>query len=180
MKYLNKPYSRGKELDKGMRSEGGAEGRRQRMFNAGELALVSLHLMEMHPRHGYDIIREFESRTGGAYAPSPGIVYPTLTTLEESGQIEAMDSKGAKRLFGITTVGRAFIAEHKAEVDAALDRMEKLRVTDNPIESGPVSRAMRNLTTVLEQSLNGSVDKETLFNIVDLIDEAARKIERLQ
>ncbi len=176
MEYFKNPHFRGKEHGNG----GERAARRQRMFNAAELSLVLLHLIEMHPRHGYDLIREFESRTEGAYAPSPGIVYPTLTALVESGQIEAMDSKGAKRLFGITAAGRARLAEHQAEVQAALARMETLRTAGNQIESGPVSRAMRNLAAVLEQSLNGSQDKQTLFDIVDLIDEAARKIERLE
>ena len=68
----------------GRGGEGHEEGRgRRRMFEGGQLRLVMLLLMEAEPRHGYDIIREIETRTGGAYAPSPGIVYPTLTLLED-------------------------------------------------------------------------------------------------
>lgn len=149
------------------------------MFNAGELSLVLLHLMEAQPRHGYDLIREFESRTGGAYAPSPGIVYPTLSLLEDAGEIEAVASGGAKRAFGITAAGRARLDEHKDVTAAALARLETLGATGGQIDSGPVARAMQNLTVVLKQSLSGMKEKQTLFEIADLIDEAARKIERL-
>ena len=72
------------------------------MFEGGELRLVILLLLESEPRHGYDIIREIETRTGGAYAPSPGIVYPTLTLLEELGQVAVQATEGAKKLYAIT------------------------------------------------------------------------------
>ena len=85
------------------------------MFEAGELRLVMLLLMESEPRHGYDIIRELETRTGGAYAPSPGIVYPTLTMLEELGQVEARATQGAKKLYAITAAGSAHLAENRNE-----------------------------------------------------------------
>jgi len=149
------------------------------MFESGELALVLLHLMEAQPRHGYDLIREIETRTGGRYAPSPGIVYPTLTMLEELGQIEANPSDEAKRLFVLTVSGKARIDANRAEIDAALARLDALRNEGERLDAGPVRRAMQNLKLVLEQRLNRSEDKQVLFDIVDLIDEAARKIERL-
>jgi len=158
---------------------GGRGGRRHRMFESGELALVLLHLMEAQPRHGYDLIREIETRTGGRYAPSPGIVYPTLTMLEELGQIEANPSDEAKRLFVLTVSGKARIDANRAEIDAALARLDALRNEGERLDAGPVRRAMQNLKLVLEQRLNRSEDKQVLFDIVDLIDEAARKIERL-
>ena len=70
---------------------------RRRMFEGGELRLVMLLLIEQEPRHGYDIIREIEARTGGAYAPSPGIIYPTLTLLEETGLIETQIHRGREK-----------------------------------------------------------------------------------
>ncbi len=158
---------------------GGRGGRRHRMFESGELALVLLHMIEPQPRHGYDLIREIETRTGGRYAPSPGIVYPTLTMLEELGQIEASPSDEAKRLFGITEAGKARINAHRAEIDAALARLGALRDEGERVDAGPVRRAMQNLKVVLEQRLNGSEDKQVMFDIVDFIDDAARKIERL-
>lgn len=160
--------------------EDGGEGRgRRRMFDGGELRLVMLLLMESEPRHGYDIIREIETRTGGAYAPSPGIVYPTLTLLEDVGHVEIRATEGAKKLFAITEAGKAHLAEHRAEAEAALARLELLRSRGEAVDAGPVFRAMNNLKTALRQRLAGSTDKQLLFSVADLIDEAARKIERL-
>ncbi len=161
------------------RGRGGPGGGRRRMFDAGELRLVLLHLMAAQPRHGYDLIREIETRTGGSYAPSPGIVYPTLTMLEDLELIEATTSDGNKRAFALTPAGASHLAEHRGEAETTLERLEALRSEGEHVEAGPIHRAMRNLKTVLEQRLSGPQDKQTLFEVADLIDEAARKIERL-
>ncbi len=165
-------------LGRGAEDGRGGHGRR-RMFEGGELRLVMLLLMESEPRHGYDIIREIETRTGGAYAPSPGIVYPTLTLLEEVGHIEARAVEGAKKLFGITEAGQAHLTENRAEAEAALARLEHLRSRGEAMDAGPVFRAMNNLKTALQQRLANATDKQLLFSVADLIDDAARKIERL-
>jgi DNA-binding PadR family transcriptional regulator len=149
------------------------------MFDAAELRLVLLHLMEQRPRHGYDLIREIETMSGGAYAPSPGIIYPTLTMLEDLSQIEAASSAGAKRLFALTEAGKTYIATHGDELNAALARLNLLQSEAAQTEAGPLWRSLQNLNTVLEQRLGGATDKPTLFAAVDLIDETARKIERL-
>lgn len=159
------------------------------MFEGGELRLVMLLLMEAEPRHGYDIIREIETRTGGAYAPSPGIVYPTLTLLEEIGHAEARASDGAKRLFAITPAGTAHLDENRADAQAALARLEALALKDAALDTGPIFRAMSNLKAALRQRLagqsdagrtgTGKPDKDLVFSVADVIDEAARKIERL-
>jgi DNA-binding PadR family transcriptional regulator len=171
-------FGRGGE---GMGRDGlGHDGRgRHRMFEGGELRLVMLLLMENEPRHGYDLIREIETRTGGAYAPSPGIVYPTLTLLEEIGQVESRASEGAKKLYAITDAGKSHLAENRATAETALARLEALRQRGAPFDAGPVMRAMTNLKTALQQRVAGKPEKELLFSIADIIDEAARKIERL-
>ncbi len=158
----------------------GHEGRgRRRMFESGELRLVILLLIEQEPRHGYDLIREIEARTGGAYAPSPGVIYPTLTLLEETGLIETQASEGAKKLYAITEPGRAELAKNRAEAEAALARLETLRKRGEAVDAGPVFRAMTNLKTVLQQKALSSANKEQLFAVAEILDEAARKIERL-
>ena len=157
---------------------GFGRGERRRMFEGGELKLVFLALMEAEPRHGYDLIREIETRTGGAYAPSPGIVYPTLTLLEEIGHIDAHASEGAKRQFALSETGKSFLADHRREADAALARLDALGERTRPMDAGPIARAMQNLKTALGQRLSNAPDKKILFAVADLIDEAARKIER--
>jgi DNA-binding PadR family transcriptional regulator len=168
----------------GRRGEGepgeGREGRgRRRMFDSGELRLVILLLIEAEPRHGYDLIREIETRTGGAYAPSPGVVYPTLALLEDVGHAEARASEGAKKLFAITPAGVAHLNDNRSEAEAALARLDALARKDEALDTGPVFRAMSNLKAALRMRLAGAPDKPLLFAVADAIDEAARKIERL-
>jgi DNA-binding PadR family transcriptional regulator len=150
------------------------------MFETGELRVVLLRLLEDHARHGYDFIRELETRSGGAYTPSPGVIYPTLTLLEELGYVVAAASEGAKQLFNITTEGRAHLEQHRSDAEQALERLKTLGAENNWFESGPVWRAMQNLKTVLRERLGSSPDKPALFAIAELIDEAAKKIERLE
>jgi len=158
---------------------GHGEGRgRRRMFEGGELRLVMLLLIEQEPRHGYDIIRDLEARTGGAYAPSAGVIYPTLTLLEETGLVEARAS-GAKKLYAITEDGKAELDKSRAEAEAALARLEALRKRGEAVDMGPIFRAMTNLKTVLQQKALDAGDKAQLLDVAEIIDEAARKIERL-
>src|SRR5690606_13673728 len=95
-----------------------------RMLGHGDLRLLLLALIGEKPRHGYDLIRAVEERFAGAYAPSPGAVYPTLTMLEEQDLIRAEASEGSKRLFAITLEGQAFLKENEAQVEGILARVD--------------------------------------------------------
>ncbi len=158
----------------------GERGERRRMFDSGELRLVLLKLIADEPRHGYDLIRQIEELTGGAYAPSPGVIYPTLTMLDDMGQIEAQQSEGAKKLFAITDAGRAELAANTETVDAAMARLTAVGEETQRTDSASIRRAMGNLRQVLLDRLSDrDLDKAALHDIVALIDEAAQKIERL-
>jgi DNA-binding PadR family transcriptional regulator len=93
-----------------------------RMLATGDLRLIALALIAEQPRHGYEIIKLLEDKTAGWYSPSPGIVYPTLTFLEEAGYVTAQ-AEGAKKLYAITEEGRAHLEENRDFVDAVLERM---------------------------------------------------------
>ena len=102
--------------------DGGDMMRAGRMLAQGDLRLLALALIAEQPRHGYEIIKVLEEKTQGWYAPSPGIVYPTLTYLEEAGYVTAQ-ADGAKKLYTITTEGRAYLEENRTFVDAVLERL---------------------------------------------------------
>jgi DNA-binding PadR family transcriptional regulator len=158
----------------------GERGGRQRMFDGGELRLVLLKLIADEPRHGYDLIRQIEELTGGAYAPSPGVIYPTLTLLDDMGQIAAQQSEGAKKLFAITDAGRTELDANADVVAAAIARLTAVGEETQRTDSTSVRRAMGNLRQVLMDRLSDrDLDKAALHDIVALIDEAAQKIERL-
>jgi DNA-binding PadR family transcriptional regulator len=93
-----------------------------RKLGADELQLV---LLEKQPAHGYELIRMLEERSGGFYAPSPGMVYPALTYLDEVGQAVAVQEANRK-LYSITDAGRAYLAQHREEADAILDVLSRI------------------------------------------------------
>src|SRR5499425_1278974 len=93
---------------------------RRRLFDSGELRLVLLKLISDQPRHGYDLIRAIEELTGGSYVPSPGVVYPTLTMLQDMSQIEEAASEGVRKPFAVTAQGTAELTAKKQEVEALL------------------------------------------------------------
>lgn len=165
----------------GRRGGGGGErGKRRRMFDGGELRLVLLKLIADEPRHGYDLIRQIEELAGGTYAPSPGVIYPTLTMLDDMDLIEAQQSDGAKKLFAITDAGRAELEANSEIVEAAIARLTAIGEETQRTDLASVRRAMGNLRQVLVNRLGDrDLDNAARHDIVALIDEAAQKIERL-
>jgi DNA-binding PadR family transcriptional regulator len=95
-----------------------------RMLADGDLKLITLSLLAEAPRHGYDIIKALEERTSGIYTPSPGVVYPTLTFLEEAGYAVS-SSEGNKKVFSITEAGQAHLADNRQLIDGVLDHLER-------------------------------------------------------
>ena len=158
----------------------GKRGRR-RVFEPGELRLVLLKLIADQPRHGYDLIRAIEEMTHGTYAPSPGVVYPTLTMLEDMGLIEEQQAEGSRKVYGATAEGRAHLDEKSDEVEALLARLEELGSDQRKAGGAPIKRAVGNLLSALwHRVTRDEVDEQTLHDIAAILDEAAQKIERLK
>lgn len=159
---------------------GGRRGRR-RMFDAGELRLVLLKLIADQPRHGYDLIRAIEELTHGSYAPSPGVIYPTLTMLQDMGLIEEAKGDGSRKAFAITEEGKAHLAEKADEVAGLIERLEGLGSDQRKAGGAPIKRAIGNLLSALwHRATREDVDEQTLHEIAAILDEAAQKIERLK
>ena len=160
---------------------GRGRGGRRRMFDGGELRLVLLKLIADQPRHGYDLIRAIEELTHGAYAPSPGVVYPTLTMLEDMGMIEEQQAEGARKVFAAADEGRAHLEEKADEVAALFERLEGLGSHRRRTGGGPIGRAVGNLLSALwHRVTRDGVDEATLHDIAAILDEAAQKIERVK
>ncbi len=158
-------------MERGMGRRGGG-----RLLEQGNLRVLVLHLINETPRHGYELIKAVEDLTGGAYAPSPGVIYPTLTMLEELGQISAT-TDGAKRLFSITDAGKEALEQARPVLELMLARLSAGPTRDAVM---PVRRAMENLKMALRMKLgNRTSDAETMRKATDLIDELVRKIEAL-
>ena len=162
---------------------GGGRGRggRRRMFDAGELRLVLLKLIADQPRHGYDLIRAIEELTHGAYAPSPGVVYPTLTMLQDMALIEEVKGEGSRKAFQITAEGEAHLAEKKGEIEDLLGRLEAVGGDQRKAGGPPIKRAVGNLlSSIWHRVTRDDMDEDTMHKIAAVLDEAAQEIEQLK
>ena len=155
-------------------------GRNRRMFESGELRLVLLKLIADEPRHGYDLIRAIEDMTGGEYAPSPGVVYPTLTLLQDMNLIEEAEGAGSRKPFQVTDEGRQHLEEHEAEVEELLERLGDLKPRQR-VGGSPIGRAVKNLMTALRHRVEREgFHEDLLHEIAEILDEAAQRIERVK
>src|ERR1700761_2790653 len=105
---------------------GGGGFRTGRKLGAADLQLIILALLKEKARHGYEIIKALEDRSGGFYVPSPGMVYPALTFLEETGAAVVFDAEGAKKLYRITPEGEAKLKQDQTIADAILTQLERM------------------------------------------------------
>ncbi len=152
---------------------------RKRMFEGGELKLVLLKLIADEPRHGYQLIKAIEDLTGGDYAPSPGVVYPTLTMLEDMGFIQEQKSKDAKKVFEATDEGRAHLEENAEEVEELMDMLEETGSHRRRSHRPEIGRAIGNLMAALRNRVaEEGWNDEILEEITDVLDDAAQRIER--
>lgn len=148
-----------------------------RMFAQGDLRLVILDLLAEKPRHGYEIIKAIEERLGGMYSPSPGVVYPTLTLLEELGYASITAMEGGKKLYTITEAGTAFLESNRVAVDAVLARMDAIHRTYGGGPAPEILRAMHNLQLALSVRLGkGPLTDEQIRKITEIVDAAATEI----
>jgi DNA-binding PadR family transcriptional regulator len=147
-----------------------------RMFGAGDLRYVILQQIAEKPSHGYEIIKSIQERLGGAYAPSPGVVYPMLTMLEEMGHATVV-SEGSRKLYTITEEGSKSLAENKQMVEALFARMDRVRKEQNNDRPQQIERAVENFRMALRMK-TGPLTTEQIHAITDIIDAAAKQIER--
>ena len=150
-----------------------------RFFAHGDLRLVILHLIAEKPRHGYEIIKAIEEHVGGAYSPSPGVIYPTLTLLEELGHVTVTAGDGSKKSHAITPEGQAYLASYRPAVDALLARMAEASHTHGGGPAPQILRAMENFKLALRMRLSrGPLNDEQVNAVAAAIDVAATGIER--
>ena len=167
--------------DEGGEWGGGRRGRRdrKRMFEGGELRLVLLKLIADEPRHGYELIKAVEDMTGGDYAPSPGIVYPTLTMLEDIGYIAERKSKDSKKIYEATEEGRTHLEENEEEVEELIERLEGHGKRRSRSDRPEIGRAIGNLMAALRHRIaSEGWNEDLLEEVIDVLDDAAQRIER--
>jgi len=155
-------------------------GRAARLFEQGDLKYVILRLLEEKPRHGYEIIKELESRFGGSYAPSPGTVYPTLTMLEDIGFARVVPEESGKKIYEITEEGRKHLAEHSGTVNDIFERIARFveGFTDTPMTE--LNQSFQRLARATYKTATSHLsDKEKVERIRDIIRKAAEEVEAI-
>ena len=131
------------------------------------------------PRHGYELIKAIEERFGGAYAPSPGVIYPTLSWLDDMGYTRIDAEEAGRKRYRITTEGVAFLAANRAAADELLARTGAGGADGAVSVPAPVIRAMENLKVAMRLRLRrGSIDQTAAEAIAAALDTAAMAVER--
>ena len=160
----------------GSGGRGGRGERAERVFGRGDLPLIVLALIEISPRHGYEIIKAIEERCAGAYAPSPGAVYPTLTLLEEQDQVTASDSGSGKKLYTITEQGRLYLDANRAQVDGIFARLDMVaRMQARRALPERLHQAMHTLKHALLLNKTSWSDEQT-ERVAAILEKAANEI----
>lgn len=158
---------------------GGRGGRIGRLLEHGDLRFVVLALLAEQPRHGYDLMKELEDRTGGAYRPSPGVIYPTLSLLEDEGFVRQSSAEAGRKLYEITDAGKEALEKNRPAVDAIFARLNEAQAQSDTA-APRVKRAMGNLALALRYRMTrGPLTEAEADAIAKAIDEAAAAVERV-
>ena len=155
-------------------------GRMGRMFEQGDLRFLILTLIAEKPRHGSEIIKAIEDKLLGLYSPSPGVIYPTLTLLEEMGYATVAQAEGNKKLYAITDEGRAFLASNQSVMNIVLEKISEAKRRFGGGTRPQIQRAIENFKLALQMRLaKEPLTDEQVARITAIIDAAAADIEQV-
>lgn len=159
---------------------GGRGGRRERVFEPGDMKLLALHILGQQPAHGYELIRAIGELVGGDYSPSPGTIYPTLNLLEDLGWVVASTQEGGRKQYSLTPEGQSQLAEQQPGVAQLLERLGQLKQRQQARRVPEIQRAMENLKTALQLRFADATTPEAadVQRVADIIDRAAVEIGR--
>jgi DNA-binding PadR family transcriptional regulator len=157
----------------------GFSGGRERFLDPGDLQLLILQLLSEKPSYGYELIKSIEERLSGGYAPSPGVVYPTLTLLEERGFAQVVEpTEGSRKTYAITDAGKEELKTNEARLRELTERMEHTGHAFRRGRSPQIMRAFRNLAEATRlRMFRGDLTPEQIAKIAEAIDKAAQTID---
>jgi len=150
-----------------------------RLFESGELRFVILSYIAEKPAHGYEIMKGIADQLGGAYAPSAGVIYPTLSQLEDEGLATVM-AEGGKKLYAITDAGRKELEANKERIEGLLKRIQQMGEAFGSRRAPQIMRAIHNFNLALKLRFGqGELTPEQIAKIAAIIDAAARDVESI-
>ncbi|MEM6049864.1 PadR family transcriptional regulator [Erwinia sp. P7711] len=153
--------------------------RREKMLDAADIRLLILHFISQGAAYGYELIKSIEELSKGEYTPSPGIIYPNLALLEEMEYIRIKEPQAARKAFTLQPEGEKQLLENHAHLQKVIARLTSMAVLVNNRTIPEVERAIQNMKMALNGRLSqAGVSQQTLYAIIDALDDAAKKIER--
>lgn len=156
-------------------------GGRERLFDAGELKLVILKLLGEQPSYGYQLIKTMEERLAGGYTPSAGVIYPTLTLLEEEGLASSSVADGNKKVYTLTDEGRQFVEANKERIGEVFERIATVEERFKRRRSPELMEAFANLRhAVMGRMWRRNITPEQVTKIAQAINAAAKIVEEGQ
>ncbi|HEX8811547.1 MAG TPA: PadR family transcriptional regulator [Terracidiphilus sp.] len=159
---------------------GFGRGGRERLFDAGDIKLVILKLLSEEPSYGYQLMKTMEQRLAGGYTPSAGVIYPTLTMLEEEGLISAATSEGNKKVYSVTPQGQEFLEAHKQRIGELFMRLEEAGEEFRRGRSPELMKAFMNLRGAIWARLaRGNATPEQIQKLSEIVHRAAKEIDEL-
>ena len=160
----------------------GRSGRWGRFFGSGEIRLALLSMLESGPKHGYELMKELEAKSGGIYKASAGAVYPALQQLEDEGLVTS-DTAGGKRTYSLTDAGRGELQREAEAVKRIWRRAEQAGdwAPWMGIEGAEVMRpAAEVMKTALRAATRGSHDSTKVAKIREILERTKNELESLE
>ncbi|MEA5104912.1 MULTISPECIES: PadR family transcriptional regulator [unclassified Pantoea] len=156
---------------------GARKKRRERMLDASDIRLLMLHFLANSSAHGYELIKSVEELSKGEYSPSPGIIYPNLTLLEEMDAIRVVDAQASRKAYALNESGVALLAENRDNVDAIIERLTSLAILVNNRSIPQVEQAIHLIKHTLNHRLaQEDISAESLEIVIEALHQAAEKI----
>jgi DNA-binding PadR family transcriptional regulator len=160
----------------------GRGGRWGRFFGAGEIRLALLSMLESGPKHGYELMKELETKSGGIYKASAGAIYPALQQLEDEGMVTS-DQAAGKRTYSLTAEGKKELKNEAETVKTIWQRAERAGEWGPWIgpEGAEVMRpAAEVMKSALRAATRGSHDSARIAKIREILEKAKKEIEGLE
>jgi DNA-binding PadR family transcriptional regulator len=156
---------------------GARKKRRERMLDASDIRLLMLHFLANGSAHGYELIKSVEELSKGEYSPSPGIIYPNLTLLEEMDAIRVVDAHASRKAYALNEGGKVLLAENGDNITIIIERLTSLAILVNNRSIPEVEQAIHHIRHTLNHRLSQQdISPEALEIVINALNEATKKI----
>lgn len=158
----------------------GKKTRLKRLFERGDLQLLLLLQLKEKSSHGYELIKSINDATSGLYEPSPGVLYPTLSMLEDQEMIVQDPQESNRKVYMITTMGLNHLTENESRITMIKERLESTQNLQEEMSvSNDLDEAIRQFKILIRHQVRyDQISKDQMDKIVEIINNATLEIEK--